>query len=175
MKIAVFGSAFNPPTRGHEDAIRYVLENERDIDQVLLVPSYKHAFAKQMSDYNTRVKLLEAFVRDLDDARVQAKAIEHTIASPGKPVFTYDLLTHLQGEMSEQDELCFVIGPDNALNWDSFYKADLIKQQWELITVPERKAIRSTLVRDLLNKGKDASELVTPSVQTFLKSNTLYA
>ena len=175
MKIAVFGSAFNPPTRGHEDAIRYVLENVEGIGQVLLVPSYKHAFAKQMSSYETRVKMLEAFVSDFNDARIQAKAIEDKIASEDKSVYTYDLLTHLQSEMSDKDELCFVIGPDNAQNWDKFYNADLIKKQWSLITVPERKAIRSTLVRERLDQGADASDLLTPSVYTFLENNTVYA
>ncbi len=175
MKIAIFGSAFNPPTRGHEDAIRYVLENIENIGQVLLVPSFRHAFAKQMSDYDTRLTLLDAFVQDLDDDRVRTCAIEHLIAEPGKPVFTYDLLTHLQQEIGEYDELCFVMGPDNAKNWDSFYHADKIKQQWRLITVPERKAIRSTLVRQGLKDGKDVSELLTPSVNTLLKSNPVYA
>ena len=85
MKIAVFGSAFNPPTRGHEDAIRYVLDEVGDVEKILLVPSYHHAFAKQMADYDTRIELLKAFVNDIDDNRVQAEAIEHLIAAPDRP------------------------------------------------------------------------------------------
>lgn len=175
MKIVVFGSAFNPPTRGHEDAIRYVLDNISDVSRVFLVPSYKHAFAKPMLDYETRVVMLNAFVQDLNDERVQAKAIEHQIASSDKPVFTYDLLSHLQETIGNDDELYFVIGPDNARNWESFYNADLIKKKWNLITVPERKAIRSTLVRNRLMDGEDISGLLTPLVNTYLENNSVYA
>lgn len=174
MKIAVFGSAFNPPTRGHEDAIRYVLENERDVEKVLLVPSFKHAFAKQMADYPLRVKMVEAFVKDLNDQRVQAHAIEEQIASSEKPVFTFDLLAHMQTQLSDKDELCFVIGPDNAANWDNFYRSEEIKQRWQLITVPERKAIRSTLVREKLQQGLDISGFLTPSVEDILKNDVTY-
>ena len=175
MKIAVFGSAFNPPTRGHEDAIRYVFENDIDIEKVLLVPSFKHAFAKQMADYALRVKMVEAFVKDLKDQRVQAHAIEEQIATPQNPVFTFDLLAHIQAQLSDNDELCFVIGPDNAANWDNFYRSEEIKDRWQLITVPERKAIRSTLVREKLKQGLDVSGFLTPSVENILKDNVIYA
>lgn len=174
MKIAIFGSAFNPPTLGHEDAVRYVLENDRNIRTVFLVPSYKHAFAKQMADYETRIEMLNAFERDLGDKRVQVRAIEHTIASPEKPVYTYDLLTHIQCKIASCDKLCFIIGPDNALNWDKFYKAEEIKNQWELIVVPERKTIRSTMVRQQLNNGENVAHLVTPSVCDYLEKNPVY-
>ena len=35
MKVAVFGSAFNPPTKGHLDAIEYVLSHEEQFDRVV--------------------------------------------------------------------------------------------------------------------------------------------
>ena len=83
-------------------------------------------------------------------------------------------MTHLQSTLSPEDELCFVIGPDNASNWDKFYKAQQIKQQWQLIVVPERKTIRSTFARQRLQNDQDASELLTPSVLSLLINGTVY-
>ena len=173
MNIAIFGSAFNPPTQGHEDAIQNVLTSN-NIDKVLLVPSYKHAFSKRMLDYSLRVEMLEHFVGDLDDKRIQALPVEQIIATAGKPIYTYDLLKYLQTHVYNDDNLHFVIGPDNDKNWDSFYKAAEIKERWSLLVVPERKQIRSTLVRESLNKGVDIDDLVTPSVKTFIEAHKLY-
>ena len=45
MNVAIFGSAFDPPTLGHADAVQFLLETKK-FDQVWLVPSFRHAFAK---------------------------------------------------------------------------------------------------------------------------------
>ncbi|MEF1220429.1 nicotinate-nicotinamide nucleotide adenylyltransferase, partial [Photobacterium damselae] len=46
-QIAIFGSAFNPPTLGHLS----VLERLSQFDKVLVLPSYAHAWGKVMLDY----------------------------------------------------------------------------------------------------------------------------
>ncbi|OFC70003.1 nicotinate-nicotinamide nucleotide adenylyltransferase [Alteromonas confluentis] len=174
MKTAVFGSAFNPPTRGHLDAIEHVLDHENNFEQVLLIPSYQHAFAKSMIDYNHRVALLQAFVDDIADKRVRAYPVEHLIANDGKPVYTFDVLSHLENTEFGGDQLSFVMGPDNQANWSKFYKAEEIEQRWGVFVVPERKAIRSTLVRDALSTSQPIDHLVTPSVAMYLQEHKLY-
>ncbi len=46
-KIAIFGSAFNPPSLGHKS----VIESLSHFDLVLLEPSIAHAWGKNMLDY----------------------------------------------------------------------------------------------------------------------------
>jgi nicotinate-nucleotide adenylyltransferase len=175
MNIAVFGSAFNPPTRGHKDAIEYVLEHTK-VDMVLLVPSFKHAFAKDMVDYETRLHMLKLFVEDIKSPRVKDLALEHQIHSDSdQPVYTYDLLSFMQRKLYPDAHLSFVIGPDNKANWHRFYKADEIEQTWSLIIVPERIDVRSTMVRERLAAGADINTLVTPRVGAFLSASELYA
>jgi nicotinic acid mononucleotide adenylyltransferase len=70
--------------------------------------------------------------------------------------------------------LSFVVGPDNQQNWHKFYKATEVTQQWSLIVAPERKNIRSTMVREALKKGDDVSDWVTPSVNHFLQTQKPY-
>ncbi|MDF4536048.1 nicotinate-nicotinamide nucleotide adenylyltransferase, partial [Vibrio parahaemolyticus] len=49
-KIAVFGSAFNPPTLGHKS----IIDSLGHFDLILLVPSIAHAWGKTMLDYELR-------------------------------------------------------------------------------------------------------------------------
>ena len=172
MKIAVFGSAFNPPTLGHADAIQYLQETHH-FDEIWLVPSYKHAFAKTMLKYDLRVSMLHEFVADLDNLSIKSVAIEDRVAADDKPVFTWDLLNYVQ-KMDPQHKFSFVMGPDNKANWHKFYKAEEIQQKWQLVVVPERQNIRSSIVRSAIENETDISELVTPSVASFITERNLY-
>ena len=62
-KIAVFGSAFNPPSLGHKS----VIDSLSHFDLVLLVPSISHAWGKQMLSYEIRCELIDAFIRHCND------------------------------------------------------------------------------------------------------------
>ena len=58
MKIAVFGSAFNPPSLGHKS----VIERLSHFDKVLLVPSLSHAWGKEMLPFDTRIDMVLTFI-----------------------------------------------------------------------------------------------------------------
>ena len=45
-RIAVMGSAFNPPSLGHKDVVEQAL---KQCDQVWLVPAFRHAWGKSMA------------------------------------------------------------------------------------------------------------------------------
>ncbi|MEG3767394.1 nicotinate-nicotinamide nucleotide adenylyltransferase [Alteromonas sp. 14N.309.X.WAT.G.H12] len=174
MNIAIFGSAFNPPTRGHLDAVQSVLNHENRFDRVLLIPAYQHAFAKSMIAYPHRVALTDAFVRDINDSRVQAMSVEHLIAKDDTPVYTFDVLSYLHDNGYSDDTLSFVMGPDNKANWSKFYKADEITRRWNVVVVPENVPVRSTMVRNAVSKNQDISALVTPSVADYLNTHAVY-
>ncbi|MBT1451698.1 nicotinate-nicotinamide nucleotide adenylyltransferase [Glaciecola sp. XM2] len=175
MNIAVFGSAFNPPTKGHQDAINFVLEDEKAFDKVLLIPSLRHAFSKQMIDYATRKKLVSLFVSDINDPRVIDLLIEHKVKpNSEQPVYTYDLLDFLEREMYPNAKLTFVIGPDNKANWDKFYKADEITERWSVLSVPERLPLRSTMARENIKKNLSVDKLLTKQVAEHINAHDLY-
>ena len=175
MKVAVFGSAFNPPTKGHLDAIEFVLAHEEQFERVVLVPSFQHAFAKSMLTYSHRVAMVIKFVEDINDERVLAMPIEHTISDGENPVYTYDVMCHLQQTPFSNDSLTFVVGPDNHANWSKFYKAKEIDDKWGRVVVPERKPIRSTKVRNAIENNESISHLVTPGVASYIQEHQLYA
>ncbi len=118
-KIAIFGSAFNPPSLGHKS----VIESLSHFDCVLLEPSVAHAWGKEMLDYPTRCKLVDAFIQDMGLANVRRSDTEQALYQPGQSVTTYALLNKTQ-EIYPAADITFVIGPDNFFSvhpqWLSF-------------------------------------------------------
>jgi nicotinate-nucleotide adenylyltransferase len=154
-QIAVFGSALNPPHRGHEDVIIQILQHT---NSVILIPSYKHAFGKQMMPYHFRMKMVEAMISEMHiGEKVRVSDIEKRLANSlptNQPIYTYDVLHAMEQELNN-NQLTFVVGPDNAdpNTWKKFYKADAIIQRWNIWAAEERINVRSTLIRQKLAQG----------------------
>ena len=54
--IAIFGGSFNPPHVAHVLAAAYVLSTA-EIDRLLVVPTFRHPFAKALASYEDRVAM----------------------------------------------------------------------------------------------------------------------
>ncbi len=151
-KVAVFGSAFNPPHRGHMDVIDQL---KHKFDKVLLIPSAAHAFGKTPLPIETRTEMLSLILADYfpNDPKVEVSLVEFDIlkeSSEDKPVYSYDLLQKLNQQNPAEYHL--IIGPDNAAPeiWCKFYKHKEIEEEFTVTTVEERRKIRSTEIRELL-------------------------
>ncbi|WP_217517544.1 nicotinate-nicotinamide nucleotide adenylyltransferase [Vibrio metschnikovii] len=169
QKVAVFGSAFNPPSLGH----KHVLESLSHFDRVLLIPSISHAWGKTMLDYTLRCRLVDAFIKDLATSHIELLAIEQALWQPDQSVTTYALLTHLQNQWPDV-ELTFVIGPDNFFRFHEFYRAEEIVQHWSVMVCPEKVNIRSTHIRQAIAAREDIQDLTTPSVAALLEQLQVY-
>jgi nicotinate-nucleotide adenylyltransferase len=168
-KIAIFGSAFNPPSLGHKS----VIETLQHFDKVLLVPSIYHAWGKKMLAYDKRCELLDAFISDLDIANLESCNVEEVLYEPGQPVTTYAVLEKLQ-RMYPESELTFVIGPDNLLNFSKFSRAEDILKKWSVLACPELVKVRSTKIREHLAQGLNVDHLTTFNVAKMLVEYKLY-
>lgn len=160
MRIGIMGAAFNPPTLGHKDLVMQALE---EVDEVWLVPSYSHAFSKQMLPYDIRCSLLVDFAADIGLDRVVAKPLEHLLYRDG-PVYTWDLLSYIEANKAPGTSITFLMGPDNKENWSKFYRADDIARQWPIFVAKETKEIRSTMVRQAIQSGLPIEQWVTKRV-----------
>lgn len=170
MRIAIMGSAFNPPTLGHVDVIAQAL---RHAEQVWLVPSFHHAWGKTMAAYLDRCAMSRRLARDIGDPRVQLMAIEHLIASE-RPVYSIDVMDWLQQRLPTDQQLLLVLGPDNASAFDKFHRAAELQARWPLLLADERRPIRSTQLRQRLEQGRSIEDLTTPAVAAYLKQHPLY-
>ena len=169
-KIAVFGSAFNPPSVGHKS----VIDSLTHFDQVLLLPSISHAWGKQMLDYDLRCELVDAFIQDLNLSNLVRSTVEEELyKQSGEPVTTFEVLSQLEQDYGNST-LTFVIGPDNLFKFNKFYKADDIVKRWSLLCCPDKVSVRSTDIRNALKKQNDISSLVTEKVCQMLVEKSYY-
>lgn len=168
-KIALFGSAFNPPSLGHAS----VIESLGHFDNIILLPSISHAWGKDMLDFDIRCKLIELFIQDIGCEKLSLSTIEKELLQPEKSVTTYDVLCLLE-ERYPYADISFIIGPDNLKNFHKFYKSDEILTRWSIVVCPERLPIRSTLIRENLIGMKSIANMTTPSVEKYLLENKLY-
>lgn len=150
MKIAVFGSAFNPPTYSHLKIIEHLTGL---FDKVLVVPCYSHNFGKKMIAYEDRLAMARLLVSHLNSkveiSEIEARLFKEEVSR------TYTLLKALKKE-SPDDDFIFVCGEDNGSpeNWAKFYKYDLIDKEFSKYVMPDQGMTRSTLVREKLARGE---------------------
>ncbi|ENI4130504.1 nicotinate-nicotinamide nucleotide adenylyltransferase [Vibrio fluvialis] len=168
-KIAVFGSAFNPPTLGHKS----VIDSLEHFDRILLVPSISHAWGKEMLNYEIRCQLIDAFISDLDSNKLERCTVEQDLINPGESVTTYAVLERLQ-EIFPNADITFVVGPDNLFNFGKFFKSKEILQRWSVMACPEKVKVRSTDIRQRLAEKGDVSSMTTPSVEHLLRKLDVY-
>lgn len=89
MRVAVYGGSFDPPHVGHAMVAAWLRWTDR-CDEVWLVPSFGHPFAKRSAPYAARVRMCEALARELPAARVST--VESTLPTPS---YTIDTLRAL--------------------------------------------------------------------------------
>ncbi|MCY4329514.1 MAG: adenylyltransferase/cytidyltransferase family protein [Endozoicomonadaceae bacterium] len=162
--IGIFGSAFNPPTRGHQDVIQQAASV---CEHIVLVPSFKHAFAKKMLDFESRLKLTQIFSEECTatDCKVTVTDIEKHLFTnrPSVPVYTYDLMNAMQQHFNHcrsDNQLIFIRGPDNAnpAVWSRFYRYKDIEAKWQIFTATEQMSIRSSSVRKILADNQEQQQ-----------------
>lgn len=168
-RIAILGSAFNPPSLGHKS----VIDELTHFDRIFLVPSIAHAWGKPMLDYDARCQLLEAFTQDLNNPKVSCVYIEQELWKPNHKVTTYQVLTGLQ-QAYPQAKLTFVIGPDNLMRFSEFAQAEQITRAWSILACPETVPIRSSLIRERLEHQQSIADLTTPTVAQLLAQHRYY-
>jgi nicotinate-nucleotide adenylyltransferase len=163
-RIGIIGSAFNPPHLGHKDIIEQIY---KDYDEILLIPSYRHAFGKNMVPFKDRLYMAsmlgqtfhaEKYLNFEHQTAIITSGIERDLGIDNEsPVYTFDVLSELEQRYlnaNVQPDLTFIVGPDNATHetWAKFYRGEEILKRWNLRTVSERVPVHSTLIRELITE-----------------------
>lgn len=178
ITVAVLGLAMNPPHLGHLDAIEQLLGQA---DEVLVVPSAAHAFGKPMAAFPARLdmaRLLAARSTHPDRVRVADIEAQMLAEAPGKPVYTFDLLSRLdrQERRTGVRYVC-AVGPDNAREevWNRFHRAGEILERFGRVVVEDRLAVRSSAIRAALGAHRaNLSGMTTPEVAQYIGKHHLY-
>ena len=87
--VGVFGGSFNPPHLAHVLALAVVLARF-DVEKLLVVPTYRHPFAKSLAPYEDRVRMCELAMGFLP--RVEISRVEEELGGESRTLRTIEHL-----------------------------------------------------------------------------------
>lgn len=190
--IALFGGSFNPPHVAHQMVCLLVLET-CPVDAVWMVPTYRHAFAKELIDFEDRCRMCELAARALGE-RVAVSRIEADLDAPvSRTLDTLELLRRRHADARFR----LVIGADILRETGKWYRWNEVVALAPPIVVgrtgyglqPDRDRapeaeilyldldlprVSSTEVRERLSRGQNVTPLVPRVVLDYIAQRGLY-
>jgi nicotinate-nucleotide adenylyltransferase len=178
--IAVFGGSFNPPHVAHQMVCLYVLETQ-PVDEVILVPTFRHPFEKQLAPFPDRVEMCRRLALPFG-GRATVSTIEEDLG--GEASLTLVTLQAL-AERLTGCRLRLVIGADILREREKWYRWPEIEELAPPIVVgrpghpapdgaPELADVSSTDVRQRLAAGQPVAHLVPRGVLAYIVEKGLY-
>ncbi|MCA9608149.1 MAG: nicotinate (nicotinamide) nucleotide adenylyltransferase [Myxococcales bacterium] len=177
-KAALFGGSFDPPHLGHVLAATWALSTH-ELDELLVVPAFDHAFDKELTPFEHRLRMAE-----LAFAPLRAARVSDLEARLGGESFTVRTLEHLR---EERPEIAWglVVGTDIVDQIPRWHQGHRIPELCELLVVgrggyaragddlsmPE---VSSTDVRQRLREDRPADALVPRDVLSYIRAQGLY-
>lgn len=176
-RFGIFGGSFNPPHLGHQVLMLLALES-KEIDKVLMIPTYKHAFDKGLAPFADRMKMCEAAASVFGE-RVEVSSVESTLEGKSRTLHT---LEHLKAQGFS--EMRLLIGADILGETHLWHKWDEVialapalvfkregHEGGELLAPPD---ISSSEIRNEIAKGSLPKGLVSQAVLSYIQEKDLY-
>lgn len=168
-RIALYGGSFNPPHQGHLDVIKWLANDcPQDLNEVWVLPTVNHAFAKELADYEVREELVTAMIDDAFKGGYYPPIRDSIKVVRREEVYTAELLDNLEAE-NPGDEFVPVIGADiiNAAgDWHRW--GDVVARKPIVVA---RKGVECKT--DLKVHEVDAAEVSSTSVRERLANGDL--
>jgi len=199
INIAILGGAFDPITVGHIQLAQHVLDSTL-YKEVWLMPCHNHLYGKKMASSDARLEMCRIAAQDDLRLDVSDYEIQHQLS--GK---TFQLVEKLFEEVEVKYghwEFSIIIGMDNAINFDRWYRHEQLKEMISFVVVPRKGCsldidaedwwflkyphvylghtetsideVSSTEVRDGIRDGKDVSHMLDRDVLHYIECNGLY-
>ncbi|MEO8874850.1 MAG: nicotinate (nicotinamide) nucleotide adenylyltransferase [Polyangiaceae bacterium] len=185
-RVAIFGGSFNPPHVAHLLAAALVVATH-DIDLLLVVPTFRHPFAKELAAFEARAKMCELAMGSLP--KVGISRVEEELGGESRTLRT---LEHLQ-KTNPSWQLRLVMGGDlvaESAKWHGFEAIRKIapplvigragfadaKFGTDAAAPPLLPEISSTEIRKKISEGtwKELAPLVPRLVLDFIRAEHLY-
>lgn len=179
MRVGIYGGAFNPPHVGHLKAMIHAMAMG-NLDCIRVVPSWKHAFGKDMVDFDDRFNMVSKMVKPYKKIKVSdyERAYRNT--------YTIDMIenvkkrgesaSYLIGTRAPDVTYVLIIGQDNLDVAHKWHRWDDLTKLVEILVVPDCGPERSTLVREAYAAKDDVAvnKMVPPIVRDYIKKKKLY-
>jgi nicotinate-nucleotide adenylyltransferase len=177
-RIALFGGSFNPPHVAHQLACAWVLATSR-VDEVWMVPAFKHPFDKQLAPYADRVAMCERAAGPF--SRVKVSRVEEELGGESYTLRTVEELKQRHPGV----QWSLVIGADLVAERERWHGWSRLSTLIDFIVVGRvgyadasaevhLPPISSTDVRQRLERGLPCDALVDASVLDYIRERGLY-
>jgi len=181
-EVAILGGSFNPPHVAHLMAAYWALATQ-GVDEVWLLPSFRHPFGKALAAFEDRVRMCELAAGALRGVHV-CTAEEELADDPlvGKTARTLEHLTSKHPTL----RFALIIGTDILGETDKWYRWARVKELARIVIVgrqghpsgagqnPLLPPVSSTDIRQRLRRGEDVSALVPAKVLRYIAERSLY-
>lgn len=180
MQVALLGGSFNPPHVGHLMAAHYVRATV-PVDEVWLMPSFRHPFGKELTAFEHRVRMCEQMAKDAS-GWLRVCEVERDVGGEGR---TVDTLEYLHGKFPEHG-YTLIIGSDilrDLPKWKDFERIQKLARVLVLYRAgypaagthgPPLAEVSSTEIRERLSRGEAPEELVPRAVLQYAREQGLY-
>ena len=181
IKTGIFGGSFNPIHNGHISLARQ-LRKKAGLDEVWLMVSPQNPLkaSADLLDDEIRMEMARLAVEDEEGI----KASDYEMHLP-KPSYTWNTLQALKQDYPDR-EFVLMIGGDNWALFDKWYRADDIRENFQIIVYPRRGSkggiedlelidISSTEIRERIKAGKRIDHMVPKAVAEYITKHELYA
>ena len=187
----LFGGTFNPPHVGHL-IVAHVVAEELDLEDVLLVPSYRHAFKGEVeATPRDRLTMVELAVAGDDRLGVERAEIDR-----GGTSYTVETLETLRSR-EPGTEWSLILGWDNLADLGAWHRAEALPKLAEIVVTTREESggaeppelpfpgrcttvvvpaleVSSSAIRSRVRAGLSIRYWVTPGVEAFIRRRELY-
>ncbi len=179
--VALLGGSFNPPHVAHLMAAYWALATQ-DVDEVWLLPAFRHPFGKALAPFEDRVRMCELAARTVRGVAVCTAEAE--LARDPLVGKTARTLEHLAVKHAAH-RFALVVGADLLPETAKWYRWDRVQALARIVVVgregyppipgvPSLPAISSTDVRARIARGEDVSGVVPRRVREYVEAHGLY-
>jgi nicotinate-nucleotide adenylyltransferase len=177
--IGVFGGSFDPPHLAHTLLATYVLA-AYPLDRLLVIPTYRHAFAKPLAPYEHRVAMSALAMADVK--RVSVSRIEEEIGGNSLTLNTLEELARRNPNVRFR----LVMGSDllsETPRWHRFDRVSAIAPPLIVaragyrdpaVEGPELPFISSSEIRERIKRDLGTQGLLSHAVAQYIKIHGLY-
>lgn len=196
MKLGIFGGAFNPVHNGHMNLARCYIKS-LSLDKLLVIPTANppHRSGIDFAPAQNRFDMLSLAFEDIDSAEISDIEFRR-----GGKSYTSDTVDGLK-RIYKDAELYLIIGSDQFLYFDKWYRYDKLLREVTLCTAPRDERTRHILktyaeeklsggkyfiadfepvevssseIRQKLKNGEDVSRIMPENVYNYIREKGLY-
>jgi len=124
--IIVFGGAFNPPTKAHQEIIKHLLTLPR-VKRVIVVPVGDHYEKSELESAEHRIEMLKLMLEDLPKVSISTLEVDGK-----KALKTIETMTLIQKYYPHQKS-AFVMGTDNLTQLKTWHKYEQLIKEFNII------------------------------------------